>query len=74
MLIRNQTHPDYLAFFQEFFQGESVIMQISIVMLIFLLFSDQISEGGVKVSEGGSASGRRPLWKKARFCKKLGSY
>ena len=36
-----------LDFFQEFFRGgESIVMQISIVMLIFLLFSDQISGGG----------------------------
>ena len=48
------------------FRGaKSIVMQISFVMLIFLLFSDQIS-GGAKVSEGGTASGGRPLWKKAR--------
>ena len=44
-----------LAFFQELFSGwgaKSVVMQISIVMLIFLLFSDQIS-GEAKVSRGG---------------------
>ena len=43
-------------------------MQISFVMLIFLLFSDQISEGA-KVSEGGKLpKGGAPclLWKKAR--------
>ena len=41
-----------LAFFQEFFQGaKSIVMQISFIMLIFLLFSDQIL-GGAKVSEG----------------------
>ena len=35
-----------------FFSGaKSIVMQISFVMLIFLLFSDQIS-GGTKVSEG----------------------
>ena len=47
-----------LAFFQEYFQGGSIVMQISFVVLIFLLFSDQIS------------GGKRPtppaiLWKKA---------
>ena len=35
-------------------------MQISFAMLIFLLFSDQISGGQ-------TASGGHPLWKKARF-------
>ena len=36
-----------LAFFQDFFQGAtSIVIQISIVLLIFLLFSDQISGGG----------------------------
>ena len=46
-------------------------MHISFVMLIFLLFSDQIS-GGAKVSEGGrTASGGHPLWKKAsKVCRK----
>ena len=29
---------------------KSIVMQISFVMLIFLLFSDQISRGGAKVS------------------------
>ena len=47
------------------FQGggaKSIVMQISFVMLIFPLFSDQIS-GGAKVSEGGqtaSGGGGRP--------------
>ena len=55
-----------LAFFQEFFSAgaTSIVMQISFVALIFLLFSDQISGGGIKVSEGGrgqTASGERPL-------------
>ena len=44
-------------------------MQISFVMVIFLLISDQIS-GTAKVSEGGilpQRGGRPlPLWKKAR--------
>ena len=45
-------------------------MQISFVMLIFLLFSDQIS-GRAKVSEGeqtalgGRPSAPPPMWKKA---------
>ena len=51
----------YLAFFQEFFQGaKSIVMQISFVMLIFLLFSDQIS-GGQKSLRGQTASGGHPL-------------
>ena len=38
---------------RKFFQGgKSIVMQISFVMLIFLLFWDQIS-GRTKVSEGG---------------------
>ena len=57
------------AFFWEFFSGEgakSIVMQISIVMLIFLLFSDQIS-AGAKVSEGGKLLEGEPppLWKNA---------
>ena len=36
-----------------FFRRESVVMQISFVMLIFLLLLDQISEG-TKVSKGAS--------------------
>ena len=40
--------------------AKSIVMQISFVMLIFLLFSDQISGGG-KVSEGQTASGGHPL-------------
>ena len=43
-------------FLQEFFSGEgakSIVVQISIVMLIFLLFSHQLLElRGAKVSEG----------------------
>ena len=39
---------------RNFFRGgKSIIMQISFVMLIFLLFSDQIFFLGGKVSEGG---------------------
>ena len=38
-----------MAFFQEFFSGggglKSIVMQIYIVMLIFILFLDQIPEG-----------------------------
>ena len=41
-----------LAFFQQFFLGaQPIVMGISIVMLIFLLFSYQIL-GKAKVSEG----------------------
>ena len=37
-----------LIFFQEFFQGgESIVIHISFVMLIILLFSEQISEGSL---------------------------
>ena len=35
-----------------FFGAKSIVIQFSVVMLIFLLFSDQISERG-KVSEAG---------------------
>ena len=36
-----------------FFRGaKSIVMQISVVILTFLLFSDHISGGGAKVSEG----------------------
>ena len=51
-----------LAFFQGFLLGgegaKSIIMQISIVMLIFLLLSDQT---GGKYLRGGKLSGGRPL-------------
>ena len=52
-----------LASFQEFFQGgaKSVVMQISFLLLIFLLFSDQIL-GEAKSPKGGqTVSGGRPL-------------
>ena len=46
----------WLAFFQKFFRGESIATQISFVMLIFLLFSDQIllsrSLGGANCLKG----------------------
>ena len=46
-----------LAFLQEFFQGaKSKVMQIYFVMLIFLLFSDQISSRGQKSPGGGGAN------------------
>ena len=52
-----------LAFFQEFFQGaKSIVMQISFVMLIFLLFSDKIS-GGQTASGGDAPCGRKPAWR-----------
>ena len=64
MLLEQQL----LAFFQEFFQeAKSIVMQISFVMLIFLLFLNQISGGGQKSLRGQTASGGRPLWKKARL-------
>ena len=56
----------WLAFFQEFFQGGTN----SIVMLIFLLFSDQILGG--KSPRGRTASD--PLWKKARVGEDKGCY
>ena len=40
--------------------AKPIVMQISFVMLIFLLFLDQIW-GGAKVSEGGAVSGGAPL-------------
>ena len=65
-----------LVFFQEFFSvgggAKSIATQISTVMLIFLLFSDQIffwGAGAAKVSErrkllqGGASPA--PLWMKA---------
>ena len=50
---------------QEFFRGggaKSIVMQISVVMLIFLLFSDQISGGRQKSLRGRPCL---PPWKKA---------
>ena len=37
--------PRSLTFFHGFFRGESIVMQISFVMLIFLLFSNQFLGG-----------------------------
>ena len=54
-----------LAFFLEFFfrgGAKSIVMQISFVMLIFLLFWTKYQ--GAKVSEGGAPSA---LWKKAKM-------
>ena len=54
-------------------EGDFRVVQISFVMLVFLLLSDQISEGA-KVSEGGKLpQGGAPcspplLWEKARLC------
>ena len=47
---------------RNFFHGgaKSIVMQISFVMLIFLLFSDQISGGTKSVREGGLPQGRPP--------------
>ena len=48
--------------------GESIVRQISFVMPIFLLFSDQISGGGKSLWGGGNClRGAPPLWKKASF-------
>ena len=51
-----------LAFFQQFRGAKSIVMQISFVMLIFLLFSDQISGG--QTASGGvplpPPCGRKP--------------
>ena len=54
-----------LAFFQELLSGggaKSIVTQLSFVMLIFLLFSDQISGG--KLPQGGAPlprCGRKPV-------------
>ena len=57
-----------LAFFQEFFEGESIVMHISFVMLIFLLFSDEIL-GGQKSLMGANCFKEVPCSpsKKARL-------
>ena len=57
-----------LAFFQELLsRGEFIVTQISLVMLIFLFFSDQISGGelpekgaGKLSQERGAPRGRKP--------------
>ena len=55
---QDSIHGLLLAFFQEFFQGaKSVVMQISFVMIIFLLFLDQISGEGKSLRGGQTASG-----------------
>ena len=58
-----------MAFFQEFFSGglKSIVKQIYIVMLIFILFLDQIPEGakGEFFSGGGGGICLGGLWKKA---------
>ena len=62
--VMHEADHAYLAFFQEFFQAaKSIVMQISFVMLIFLLFLDQISGG--KSPRGQTASWGASLWKKA---------
>ena len=53
-------------FLSGFFQGKSIVMQISFVMLIFLLFSDQISGGslqGGKLPHGGAPCGKKQVEK-----------
>ena len=49
------TLPLSLTFFQGFFLGESIVMKISFVMLIFLLFSNQFFWGRGKLLEGKTA-------------------
>ena len=49
---------------RNFFRGKSVVMQISFVIIIFVLFSDQISAGG-----GGQTAAPAPLWK-SQVCMK----
>ena len=52
---------EYSGFFQEFFQGaKSIVMQICFVMLIFLLFSEQISGGSLR-GEANCPRGRTPV-------------
>ena len=75
-----QSYAHFLAFFQEFFrgggEGESIVMQIYIVLLIFVLFSDQISGGkvseGEKLLQGGASPA--PLCRRARFLMTLGKF
>ena len=75
LLRRNFFHisqSSFAGFLPGIFRGggaKSIVIQISFVMLIFLLFSDQISGG---VSEGdklpqGAPPAPPPPWKKARF-------
>ena len=53
---------------RNFYQGEAkpIVMQISFIMLMFLLFSDQISGGKSLRGEGANCLRGLPLWKKAR--------
>ena len=45
------------------FSGESIVMKISFVMLIFLLFSNQFFLGGGKLVEGKDSSQRNNVSK-----------
>ena len=55
-----------LAFFQKFFRGESIVMHISFVMLIFILFSDQISGGKLPQGSAPFPCGRKPASSQAK--------
>ena len=52
------TLPRSLTFFQGFFRGQSIVKQISFVMLISLLFSNQFFWGRGKLLEGKDSSQR----------------
>ena len=58
-------------FFRE--RVKSIVMKISFVMLIFLLFSDQISEAKVseegKLSQGAPPPPASPRGRKPDYCK-----
>ena len=57
-------------FSRNFLGAKFIVMQISIIMLMFLLFSDQISSGGKSLWGGQTAwGGHLPalLWKKVRL-------
>ena len=64
-------HLQYWLSSRNFFRGESTVIQISFVMLIFPLFSDQTLGGGQSLRGGQTASGGTPAppspWKKARI-------
>ena len=69
--------PHNLAFFQEFLRGaRSIVVQISFVMLIFLLFSGQILgaqkslQGPPLPPCGGKPAFKKGHFKKMRFLKK----
>ena len=67
----NKFHESFLsilAFFQDFKGAKSIVMQISFVMLIFLLFRTKFHGGGGKSLQGEllpQGAPLSPLWKKA---------